>query len=119
MLLLSPAVDAAADGLFRRLMSGHGDPTAYSPRHLVKEPIAPTMLVQGEKDTVTPSTRARQFCGEVVMHGGVCELHEYAGVGHLLTRNVDGNLNLNIEPDPAAAAASHEAEAAFLRKLWP
>jgi acetyl esterase len=119
MLLLSPAVDAVADRLFVRLMVGRGKALAYSPSHQVHSRIAPTIVVQGDADTVTPLRRAQDFCARVVAHAGSCVIHTYAGVGHVLTRNLAGNQNIDIDPDPAAVTSSNEHEATFLRELWP
>jgi acetyl esterase/lipase len=119
LLLLSPAVDAASDRLFARLMQGRGDVRAYSPLHQVMRTIAPTIIFQGDRDTVTPLAGARSFCEQVVLHKGRCDLNVYPGVGHVLTRNLDGNQNLNIDRDPVAVKASNDSAVNFLRGLWP
>jgi acetyl esterase len=114
MVLVSPVVDVTADRHFARLMAGRADPAAYSPRQQVRRRLAPALIVQGELDSVTPLARAQEFCEELRSHGGVCVLHAYPRVGHLLTRNVAGSQLRNIDPDPAAAADSQEAEARFI-----
>lgn len=119
MVLLSPSVDLASDRFFTRLMAGHGDPAAYSPLHRIRRRVASALVIQGELDTVTPLAGAQAFCSQVRAHGGMCVLHSYPGLGHLLTRNVAGSQITNIDPDPAAVAASQRAEADFIRSAWP
>jgi dipeptidyl aminopeptidase/acylaminoacyl peptidase len=100
-------------------MQGRGDVRAYSPLHQVMRTIAPTIIFQGDRDTVTPLAGARSFCEQVVLHKGRCDLNVYPGVGHVLTRNLDGNQNLNIDRDPVAVKASNDSAVNFLRGLWP
>lgn len=105
LLLVSPVVDAAADGLFRQLMRGHGDPASLSPIHTLRGRIAPTMVTQGEADEVTTLARSQRFCARVITEGGTCTLLSLPGVGHVL--------------DASSRKRSAEEQVRFLRQLWP
>lgn len=105
LLLVSPVVDAVADGLFRQLMRGHGEPASLSPTHTVRGRIAPTHITQGEADETTTLARSQAFCTRVTTEGGKCEVLSFAGVAHVL--------------DAVSRARSAEAQMLFLRQLWP
>lgn len=115
LLLWSPALDIAADGWFRKLLQGRGEPSAFSPLEHAGRTTPPTLIVQGEKDTLTPLRAATQFKERVLQAGGDCELHVYPGVGHLLTRNLT-NQEDDFDPDPAARADGLGKLESFLRK---
>lgn len=117
LLLWSPAVGVAGDGWFRKLLQGRAAPEAYSPVDLVPARLAPTCIVQGEMDTLTPLADARRFCEQAAANGNRCELHVYPGVGHLLTRNLADQED-NYDPDPAARADGIAKQEQFLRELW-
>jgi len=104
MLLVSPVVNAAADGLFRDLMKGHGKPKSLSPTHTLTRSIAPTLIVQGDADKTTPIERSRLFCERARDFGSRCEIAALEGQGHVLDKPTrDGVL---------------DRQAAFLRELW-
>jgi acetyl esterase/lipase len=94
LLLWSPAVDAPAELLPSRTRASD-----YSPLELVGASTPPTCIINGDKDTVTPLSRAEMFRDRVIKAGGICELHVYPGVGHLLTRNLSNQLG-DFDPDP-------------------
>jgi len=71
--------------------------------------------VNGDKDTVTPIRGAQDFRERVVRARGVCELHIYPGVGHLLTRNLANQLS-NFDPDPLFRADGYTQFERFLRE---
>ncbi|ALL12238.1 alpha/beta hydrolase [Caulobacter henricii] len=112
MLLLSPALDVAEDGWFRKLMAGK-DPAPVSPLALADRRGPPTAIVQGEADTLTPLKSAEAFCERRKTAGGVCEIHRYPGLGHLLTRNI-GNQESNFDIDPQASRDGFAKLEAFL-----
>jgi acetyl esterase/lipase len=64
---------------------------------------------------VTPLERAEQFRERVIRTGGICELHVYPGVGHLLTRNVANQLS-DFDPDPKFRADGLAQIERFLRE---
>lgn len=86
LLLVSPVVDAVADGLFRELMSGHGKPASLSPMHTLTRRIPPVLIVQGDADKTTPLGRSKVFCDRAQALGGRCELVAFEGQGHVLER---------------------------------
>jgi acetyl esterase len=117
MLLLSPAVDAADDGWFTKLLQGRASARDYSPVDHIPARLAPTVLMQGTEDTMTPVAGARRFCAEAVAKGNRCDLHVYPGVGHLLTRNLKEQ-ERDFDPDPAMRADALAKQEQFLREMW-
>lgn len=115
LLLWSPALDVASDGWFRKLLQGRGEAADYSPLEHAGRMTPPTLIIQGDKDTLTPLRAATQFKERVLQAGGVCELQVYPGVGHLLTRNLADQED-NFDPDPAARADGLGKLESFLRK---
>jgi len=110
LLLWSPAVDAPTDRL-----QGRARASDYSPVELAGASTPPTCIVNGDKDTVTPLARAEMFRDRVVRAGGICELHVYPGVGHLLTRKLADQLK-DFDPDPVFVADGFAQLERFLRK---
>ena len=66
----------------------------------------------GVPKSVTSSDRAKQV-------GGICELHVYPKLGHILSRNLDPHAQEEgpFDPDPAAVQDAHAKEDAFLRRI--
>jgi len=116
MLLYSPALNMAKDPYFTRLMSSKGDPAAYSPAEYITPALPPTLIIQGEEDTIVFAKDARSFCEAATKDHATCELHVYANVGHLLTRNLKIQYK-DFDSDPADAAEAHRLEDTFLRGL--
>ncbi len=114
LLLWSPALDVAADRWFVRLLQGRARASAYSPLEHVGASTPPTCIVNGDKDTLTPLAKAERFRDRVIKAGGVCELHVYPGVGHLLTRNLKDQED-NFDPDPDFRADGIAQVERFLR----
>jgi len=113
MLLVSPAVNTARDGWFRQLLQGRAEPAAYSPLEHAGATTPPTLIVQGEADTLTRSGGAEAFCERLHEAHVACELALYPNLGHLLTRKLDNQEN-DFDPDPAAVADAHRREQRFL-----
>lgn len=118
LVLWSPALDVSADGHFRRLLRDRATAGEYSPVEHVRPRMPPIHIVQGERDTLTPLSGARSFCGRVLAGRGTCELLVYLGVGHLLTRNL-ANQEGDFDPDPVAREDGHSRQRAFIAALWP
>jgi len=114
LLLWSPALDVAADGWFVRILQDRGNAADFSPLEHAGALTPPTCIVNGDKDTLTPLSRAERFRDRVVKAGGVCELNVYPGVGHLLTRNLADQED-NFDPDPDFRAAGNQRLIDFLR----
>jgi acetyl esterase len=115
LLLWSPALDVAADGWFVRLLQGRASAADYSPLQHAGASTPPTCIVNGDKDTLTPLAKAERFRDRVVQAEGVCELHVYPGVGHLLTRNLADQED-NFDPDPKFKADGIAQLERFLRE---
>lgn len=118
LVLWSPAVSVAQDGWFRKLTGGAARAAALSPDLHIRSGLPPAVLLQGEKDSVTPSVGARRFCERMRVSGNRCELTVFPGVGHLFTRN----LEQQEEPDYSAIDLAIDAEAdrmalVFLREI--
>jgi acetyl esterase/lipase len=115
LLLWSPALDVAANRRFVKLLQGRASAADYSPLAHAGASTPPTCIVNGDRDRVTPLAKAELFRDRVVHAGGICELHAYAGVGHLLTRNL-ANQGDNFDPDPKSKAAGLAQFELFLRE---
>jgi acetyl esterase len=116
LLLWSPALDVSEDRWFLKKLQGRATAAAYSPAGHVRASTPPTSIVHGDKDTLTPLAGARRYCDRLTALGGLCELNIYAGVGHLLTRNL-ANQESDFDPDPSARADGIAKHLLFLKKL--
>jgi acetyl esterase/lipase len=114
LLLWSPALDVAADGWFARLLQGRAKASDLSPLEHAGASTPPTSIVNGDKDTLTPLSKAERFRDRVIRSGGVCELNVYPGVGHLLTRNL-ANQVTSFDPHPEFRADGKARHERFLR----
>lgn len=117
LVLLSPALDVEPDGHFGRMLLGRATPRAYSPLANPRDNPPPTMIAHGESDTLTPLTGSQRFCIQLVRRRVQCDLRVYAGLGHLLTTNLEEQ-ERNFTPDPLARADALEKQVEFLRTLW-
>jgi acetyl esterase len=115
LLLWSPALDVAADKWFVKLLQGRANAADYSPLKHAGASTPPTCIVNGDKDTLTPLSKAERFRKRVVRAGGICELHVYPGVGHLLTRNLKDQED-NFDPDPDFRADGKAQFERFLKE---
>ena len=115
LLLWSPALDVAADRWFVRLLQGRARATKYSPFKHAGASTPPSCIVNGDKDTMTPLRRAERFRDRVIKAGGICELHVYPGVGHLLTHNLADQV-FTFDPDPKFKADGITQLEHFLRE---
>ena len=116
LMLYSPALNMAKDPFFTRIMLGKADAGLYSPTEYISRSLPPTLIVQGEEDTIVYAKDARAFCAAAQKSGVRCELHVYPGVGHLLTRNLKVQYR-DFDADPKFAKEAHELEDAFLVSL--
>ncbi|WP_397535452.1 alpha/beta hydrolase [Roseateles sp.] len=121
LMLWSPALDLERDGWFGKLLQGRASRESLSPLSLIgrrEVRAAPVAIVQGGADSLTPAAGARALCERARALGGLCELHEYAGLGHLLTRNL-AQQESGFDPDPDKRRAGIAAHDGFLQRLWP
>jgi acetyl esterase/lipase len=113
LLMFSPALDMARNAYFMELMAGKGDPARYSPAEFVARGLPPTLIIQGEEDTIVLARDARAFCEAARKAGSTCQFQVYPGVGHLLTRNLKVQYR-DFDTDPAFGADAQRREGAFL-----
>lgn len=119
LILLSPAVSIVDDQWPQVLLGKHGNVRDISPaEHIVKR-LPPMIVIEGAADTETPLAGVQEFCDRATRAGGICELHAYAALGHILSRNLDPHAQEQgpFDPDPVAVQDSHAKEAAFLRRI--
>lgn len=117
LALLSPALDVERNAHFGRLLLGRATPTMLSPIAHSRNGMPPTIIVQGDRDTLTPLEGAQRFCLNITMTRGQCELRVYAALGHLLARDLTAQ-ETRIDPDPVARADGLRRQIAFLSELW-
>jgi len=116
LVLVSPAVSLMADAHLRRLLGTRAQARDISPDEHVRKGLPPTLILQGDVDTVTPIGGVKRFCDRMREAGNVCELHVYEGVGHLFTpagTPDDGIPN----PDPTVSADALARADQFLGTL--
>ena len=116
MILLSPAVSIDGDGWFQRLLGDRARAQDLSPDGHVREGMPPTLILQGDVDTVTPLAGVRRFCERMRAANNRCELEVYDGFGHLFTpagTPDDGQP----APDRATAAAAMARADVFLESI--
>ena len=85
LVLVSPALALESDSWVQRLLLGRAAVQDISPTMNVRRGMPPTLILQGEVDTVTPLAGAKRFCERMLAAGNACETHVYKGFGHLFT----------------------------------
>jgi len=116
LVLESPAVSVGRDSWFRGLLLGRADPGALSPDEHIRSGLPPTLVLQGDVDTVTPLEGVERFCRRMQKAGNRCELKVYPGYGHRFTpadRPDDGWP----QPDPEVMADALRRTDEFFRSL--
>jgi len=113
LMLFSPALNMAHDKYFDAIMEGKGDPALYSPSEYVGAKLPPTLIIQGEQDSIVFANDARAFRDKATKAGATCLLFVYPGVGHLLTRNLKVQYK-DFDGDPTFQADALKRENDFL-----
>lgn len=85
LVLISPAVDLENDNWPQKLLGSRAHVSTISPAAHVRKGMPPTLILQGDVDTVTPLKGARLFRDRMRAAGNSCELQVYPGVGHIFT----------------------------------
>jgi acetyl esterase/lipase len=116
LVLVSPAVSVGADGWVQRLLMGRGTARDVSPDEHVRKGLPPTLILQGDVDTVTPLAGARRFCERMRAAGNRCDLQVYEGFGHLFTPAGTPDDGMP-QPDPATSADASKRADRFLASL--
>jgi len=116
LVLVSPAVSLGADGWVERLLRGRGTARDISPDEHVRKGLPPTLILQGDADTVTPMAGAKRFCEALRAAGNVCDLHVYEGFGHLFTPAGTRDDGMP-QPDQATSEDASKRADRFLESL--
>ena len=112
MLLDSPVLDTVNDP-YAQLLHGHAKAADYSPLAHAGAGTPPTLIIEGDADNRTPPAKAKAFCDKLHAANVDCRLEMFAGVGHLLTRDLKDQEG-HIDPDPRMLADAHSHEHDFL-----
>ncbi len=116
MVLVSPAVSLASDRWVQKLLGTRGSAKEISPDERVRKGLPPTLILQGDRDTVTPASGAKRYCERMRAAGNVCELHLYEGFGHLFTPAGIPDDGMP-QPDPEVSADAAARAERFLESL--
>jgi acetyl esterase/lipase len=116
LVLVSPAVSLVADGHVQRLLGNRARSLDISPDEHVRKGLPPTLVLQGDVDSVTPLSGVKRFCDRMRAAGNACELHVYEGYGHLFTPAGTPD-NGWPQPDSATAADALARADRFLVSL--
>jgi acetyl esterase/lipase len=116
LILESPAVSLLGDRWPRHLLLNRDDIRNISPDEHVREGLPPTLILQGDLDTVTPLAGAERFHRKMLEKRNYCELKIYKGFGHLFTpASLPDNGRPN--PDPEIRADARKTSTNFLREF--
>ncbi len=85
LILKSPALSLLEYPNFQKRLIDKIKVKDLSPAEFVSEKTAPTLIVIGKDDTVTPVKGAEIFKKNMTKYNNECELIIYDGVGHLFT----------------------------------
>jgi len=116
LVLVSPAVSLASDGHVKSLLGGRAQVRDISPDEHVRKGLPPTLILQGNVDSVTPLRGAKRFCDRMRDAGNACELHVYKGFGHLFTPAGTPDDGWP-KPDPTVSADAMARADRFLEAL--
>jgi acetyl esterase len=116
MILVSPAVEVMNDGWLARLLGGRAEIASISPAEHVRKGLPPTLILQGDLDTVTPLRRVSVFCDRMRAAGNSCDLVVYPDVGHVFTPKGIPD-NETPQPDPKVWADALKKSDKFLQDL--
>lgn len=116
LILISPAVSLEKDNWFKKLLLNKMEVNKVSPEENVKHGLPPTIILQGRDDTVAPLVGVESFANKMKLHGNICELVIFDGVGHLFTPSTESDDGFP-NPDPKVQAKAYEKADDFLRSL--
>lgn len=116
LVLVSPAVSLEFDRWPQTLLGQRANVRDISPDQHVRAGLPPTLILQGDIDTVTPLSGAKRFCDRLREAGNVCELNVYEGFGHLFTPRGIPDHGMP-QPDSGTSADAAARADRFLRSL--
>lgn len=116
LVLISPAVELENDRWPQRLLGSRASVSSISPASHVRRGMPPTLILQGDVDTVTPLAGARLFSDRMRAAGNHCELQVYTGFGHVFTPAGTRDDGMP-RPDPKISADASRRADEFLISL--
>lgn len=116
LVLVSPAVSLVSDGHVQHLLGNRAHALDISPDEHLRKGLPPTLVLQGDVDSVTPLSGVKRFCDRMRAAGNTCELHVYEGYGHLFTPAGTPDDGWP-QPDSATAADALARADRFLESL--
>lgn len=116
LILSSPAVSVAQLKSFQKLSGGPAQAASLSPDLHIGGNLPPTLVLQGEKDSLTPAEGVITFCQRMVANNNICVLKLYRDVGHMFVRNLRKQDDYSSIDQDISRQAS-EASVSFLRAL--
>lgn len=116
VVLVSPAVSLLGDRWPRHLLLGKEDIRNISPDEHVREGLPPTLILQGDLDTVTPLAGAERFQRKMEEKGNRCELIVYKDYGHLFTPSSKPDSGMP-QPDEEIQEKAMNESLKFLKSL--
>jgi acetyl esterase/lipase len=116
LVLYSPTLDLDNNQTLQQLLGTKGTAAAISPASHVTAGLPPTIILQGDVDTVAPIAGAQKFCTAMQKAGNRCELDTYMYMGHLFTPNGKRD-DQAPQTDPRVAAAALAKVDVFLASL--
>ena len=114
LILSSPAVSVAQLKSFQKLSGGPAQAASLSPDLHIGANVPPTLVLQGEKDSVNPAEGVITFCERMVANNNICVLKLYKDVGHMFVRNLQKQDDYSSIDQDISRQAS-EASVSFLR----
>jgi dipeptidyl aminopeptidase/acylaminoacyl peptidase len=99
---------------FQKLAGGPAQAASLSPDLHIGANVPPTLVLQGEKDSVNPAEDAIRFCERMVVNNNICVLKLYKNVGHMFVRNL-GKQDDYSSIDQDISRQASEASVSFLR----
>lgn len=99
---------------FQKLSGGPAQAASLSPDLHIGPNVPPTLVLQGEKDSVNPAEGVIAFCERMVANNNICVLKVYKDVGHMFVRNLRNQDDYSSIDQDISRQAS-EASVSFLR----
>ncbi len=116
LVLVSPALQLEGDPWPQRLLGSRASASSISPVSHVRTGLPPTLILQGDVDTVTPLAGAQLFCQRMRAANNRCDLTVYRGFGHVFTP-AGSRDDAMPQPDPKIAAEASVKADEFLASL--
>lgn len=116
LILYSPLLDLETNVDLQQMLGAKATAASISPMLKIGPKQPPTIILQGDVDTVAPYASAERFCTKMKEVGNRCELNRYMYMGHLFTPKGTPD-NGAPKPDPRVEAAALVKADEFLASL--